>query len=206
MTPVGFRILVALLLAFVLGGGYLCAPAPTDLGMGAMSCDELLAHPRPGFYRLGSCTVDARDARLRGGDAIVALRSSRWRLADQGPPPLVMLSSEPRHLGVTVRADRDSGSEYPGAYRRFIERHLAALVYEAEVVGRVRASDPGELGDELPDGTLVLDATERFFLGRALGIVLLFFGLLGLLLLVPLQRRWTCSRARLTGTAGPLTF
>jgi len=82
--------------------------------------------------------------------------------------------------------------------RDTLERYEAELVLRRDVTGEV---------EETGGGRFVLSSGERSPLWRAAAWVLLLFGLLGLALLVPAQRRWK-RRERALGGQGttPLRF
>ncbi len=215
MTKLSFRVLCAILAASALGGGYLVAPTPAEVGHDEVACDDWFADPQPGPVTLQGCVVELSDVRARSGagsrdEVIFAIRPAGWvppESTEHVSPHLFMISDAQEYRSLashlaTLRGDQPE-------LARFVERHRAELVRTADLTGTIEMHTPDsadfddELADEVP---VIRDTSEDPQLGRALGIVLSLFGLLGLLILVPLQRKWTRRREHLTGKGRPLAF
>lgn len=215
MTRVGYRLLLALLVSFALGGVLAAAPVPTELGLvPSMSCEEWFADPRAsGVVRLEGCTVDlfttSFHERLDGQgleSAVVQVRPAGWTWDDAvetGPAQLLWHTTDPEVLSLVDRGRRSSDE----AYVRFAERYASRLLRVRPVVGSIVPawSDPswaehvvlhGATVAELP---WVAEEQTRSPTVRAAGLLALALALLGLAMLVGFQRRWDRRRAALLG-------
>lgn len=223
MTRNGYRLLLGLLALLLVGGGIAAAPTRVELGLvPSMSCEEWWPQrDSTGPVRVEGCVVDAAvysyTARLddRGlQDALVQVRPAGWQATEQTVTEraeVVWLTTDPEILSLVDRGRRAPDDD---AHDRFVQRYDAELLRARPIVGTVSTDrfelDWSELidlqGENVTERPVIIDGRPRSPESRAVGVVLITLALLGIALLVPLQRRWDRRRATLTGRAGPLRF
>ena len=224
MTVTGYRLLLALLTLVLVGGFVLAAPKPSELGLTpALSCEEWFRSPAPsGLVRLEGCVVDldghAYNERLDGSGvevALVKVRPPGWSPGlspseDAEPAGVLWRTDDPSVLALVDRGRRASDER---AYERFIERYDTEVLRVRPIVGSISSeSSEDELRELLEDDGAItarpwmIDGTSRSPTSRATGLVLFTLALLGIALVVWLQRRWDRRRLALTGKAAPMRF
>ncbi len=216
MTRGGFWSMAALLLAGVLGGGWLVlsalvpTPARAPASLEEASCAEWLAHPREGDFRLVDCTLDA-------GRSLIATRDAYGRptrvvaeVVREDDGPLLFAVSDDRRL--LARAERVHADADGHQHTRTLERYGSALHVAQSVEGRIVGANTGaEASGAAADEWMLWDLEPRYVAGRdfliapmdrydesndestlplAIGLTLILLFLPMTLLLFWLQRRW----------------
>lgn len=215
MSKSGFMLLASLLGLSALGGLAVVVPGPADVGLlPERTCAEWLAHPEDtGPVRLIDCRVDARAPSYREGyggglieESLVIVRPTGWEPAPfdaEASPVLVWHTDDAAVLELThrVRAVPDDH-----AYERLLARREGEMTATRVVQGSAIEHDPYGPASELialdpsiPRDVYVLEDVGHPANFRGLGVVMLLFGLLGLGILVTLQRRWRRTSAALRG-------
>lgn len=190
MTPLGYRLAMALASAIGILGVALATPSAAEIGfLDERDCEAFLARPEAiEGVRLTECSVDP----TRGYDGSVLVVSS-----DPDAAPLFATPSDP-----TLRMLVDERYDDEQAVRRYLARHpeVGARTYDFE-------------GDTIPRGPYATGAELGFFLqphvtrgGGTAGVVLAIFGLGLALLLFGRQRAWRRRERTLRGETPPLSF
>lgn len=227
MTPLGYRLLLCLLGVFLVSGAIAAAPSALELGLvPTVSCEAWWRHPESsGAVRLEGCVVDAVEHTYLSGDddhvdvALVHVRPPGWSPAvwvddgddpQDGPAEVVWLTDDPALLALI---DRGSRAPDDDAFERFLERYEPELLGARPIVGSISADTSGrelrellDLQGERVSRPWVIDGTSRSKGLRATGLVLFTLALLGIAVLVSLQRRWVRRRLALSGKAAPTRF
>ena len=218
MTRNGFRSLALLLLAGLLGGGWLVsygiahrvAPELVE----EEECASWLARPREGTLRLRGCTLDLTRATVvesapSGGPTLALVEVVR----EGDGPRLFAESDDPDVLARAARLDRDVDDAQRA---RTVERFRDALRLQGDVEGRIWSSPSIDVIDAFGerfrrDQDYVAHHSEDGAAGTlALGITLVLLTGPLLLVLVLAQRRWQrraeALRAARDGLTRPRTF
>lgn len=195
MTRGGFILALVFFGACVVVGAVGAAPTPSQLGwLTERTCAEWMAEPEEGAFRLTDCEVSLVD--IDAGDSRAIVQPAGTHAREEEPP--ARLTWDPDEGRLEELAERLHREAYTWEVRRrTAERFEDELVQRRELSGRIESVGSGwKIGPDEP---------HAFF--RAFALVVLGFGLLGLLLLVPAQRRWD-RRARELGAQGtrPVRF
>lgn len=201
MTRGGYLGALVLFGACALLGLVGMAPRPHELGFTTTtSCAEWFAAPEEGHFHLTGCEVDlgeAESALLDGAYQPVApvqVLGASLEAGEPRPTPLFW-EAEGDAAALVDRLERDLSD--PARRRRTLERFASERVQRPALEGQIVHED----------GRWVLRRPEVSRVFRAFCLVLFAFGLLGLIVLVPAQRRWRRSARMLSGRgASPLRF
>lgn len=198
MTRAGFLSLAIVLgLGFVASTWLLASVSTSSLALEEMRCDEWLASPREGVFRLTECRLDLTQRSYARGTlpAYVVVR------ADEGPR-LAVATRDPDVVGRAWRI----GMEEPAQRTRTIERYGEELVLVRTIEGEV-IHRPSTM---LPETEWELAELELGHWELAIGLVPAIACALGLLWLVLAQRRWTArseaARRSRGGSTKPAVF
>lgn len=219
MTRSGYYFLLALLLIVAVGGAVAAAPSKLELGLvETVSCEEWWYRPVSSDpVRIEGCTLEIEQADLdffrdgRVKSASVPVRPPGWEPSAEGPddPQVLWRTTDPEILALVHRLHvARAQEEYEGsthrnrAYQRALERYAGDLSAPRGIVRIDEVDVDYEWGGR---PVRIVDGTANTGL-RAMGIVLLMLAVLGIAVLVLLQRRWERRRAQLTGNAQPLRF
>lgn len=225
MSKTSFIALCVLLSLSALGGLAIVMPRPTDLGvLPERSCAEWLAHPEAsGPVRLTDCQVDARAPVYREdyhegliAETVVIVRPADWEpsffVEDEPSALLVWHTDDPELRALThrVRAVGDDDAAYARLLRRRAEEMTRARVVEGSAIEWATASSARDLvplDERIPRDVFVLEDVGHASNFRGFGLVMLLFGVLGLGVVVTMQRRWRRAAAALRGgSTAPVRF
>lgn len=216
MTRSGYYFLLGLLVLVAVGGAVAAAPTKLELGLvETVSCEEWWSRPITSDpVRIEGCklAISQSDNVYRPGSALVPVRPAGWEPDD--PPEVFWLTTDSQILALVHRlesARMEAGGwgdqwRVDYAYRRVLERYSAELSAPRAIVGTPRIDGVDGTWEVRGREVRIVDGTPKAPQVRAMGIVLLALALLGIAVLVPLQRRWERRRAQLTGNAQPLRF
>ncbi|HJL15777.1 MAG TPA: hypothetical protein RMH99_08980 [Sandaracinaceae bacterium LLY-WYZ-13_1] len=236
MSRLGYWAIVLVFGASAVGGAALFTPTPGELGLvdHEMTCAEWFAHEGPaptGHVRLTDCALDGTRWGIRGGHWGVGGTSAAGVEVEPADPDAPRAHEPtgyggevvPRRLGLSTRdpslrrlADTYVQHDGEAARARFRARHAAELRPVRDLEGELVRVPPAIADaevvealalDQQPGPAWTLRPARRSTGRRATGVSFFVLGVLGLLILIPAQRRWKRRREELCGgTDRPLTF
>lgn len=190
MTKLGFRSLALLFVLGMAGSAWLLADALPH-AHDELRCDDWLAQPREGSFRLVDCRIEVTQASTTAG-------VHTHLAAAPGGPTVAVFSSDP---DVAARVSRLQREDVRTRIRT-VERYQRELVLTRTIEGHAIRDGYG--------ADYILRENQPSSFGIALGIVAGIVFALALAWLVLLQRRWTRrSKAAYhahSGTTEPTVF